>query len=861
MATNVSDIPTTDLTQGLTQQQAAARLHEYGPNAVPEPRPPHLGRRIVAQLRDPLVMVLLAAVVVTVALRDYSDAIVIILVVVLNTTVGLVQEVRADHAVAALRRLTAPTAQVMRDGRRSTVDVGTLVPGDVVLLAAGDIVPADVRLVEVASLRVDEAALTGESMPVDKYLSDGDQGEVLAGTVVTGGRGRGVVTRTGLDSALGKIVALVAGQPRQATPLQRRLAGLGRTLGVAAVALSGLVLVAGLVRGLPLADMILTAVSLVVAAVPESLPAVVTVTLALGAHRMARRAAIVRRLPAVETLGSVTVIAADKTGTLTEGSMRCELVAAGDDLVDVTSTHRALRASEAVRAVARDFALCNDASWSGQDGASSTDDPVEVALVAAAQDLGVGPDVRERHPRVLEIPFDADRRRMTTVHRAPDGSYLAMSKGAPEVLLADETASPSLTRTAERLTRAGYRVLAIAEARWETRPPDDELETGLTPVGLVALTDPVRTTAPEVVRRFRRAGIRMVLITGDHPATAAAVAERVGFARPAEIATGADLAAGTVRAEDVTVFARTRPEQKMDIVHALKRHGEVVAMTGDGVNDAPALRAANIGVAMGRGGTEVARQSADLVLADDELATVGVAIEEGRRIYANIRRFLVYAMSGGAAEILVMLVGPFLGMTVPLLPAQILWVNMLTHGLPGVALGAEPAERGLLDVPPQRPGKAVLDRRLAGRVMAIAVLITAACLGTAAWAASTGRPWQTMLFVVLGVAQLGVALSVRARPAAGTRRNRSLLIAVTSSFVLQLAAVTIGPLRDLLGTGPLSPRDFGICLAVAVVPGLVLATIRALTAGRPHRRGPTPLPTRHATGPQWDQSARKKGHS
>jgi len=576
---------------------------------------------------------------------------------------------------------------------------------------------------------------------------------------------------------------------------------------------------------------VLTGVSLVVAAVPESLPAVVTVTLALGARRMARRAAIIRRLPAVEALGSVTVVAADKTGTLTEGAMVCELLVTGEDTVELERPPAA--PDVATWRVARDIMLCNDAHPPTEDDQDLVGDPVEVAMVVAGRRLGVSVRIREDYPRVAEVPFDAARRCMTTVHATPEGDYLVVRKGAPEVLLPDD--DDRLGATAEELTRAGYRVLAVAEARHPHRPDRAELDDGLHPVGLVALVDPVRDTAPGVVERFHRAGIRVILITGDHPATAAAVARRVGIPESAGTATGRDLAAGDVPA-GVAVFARTRPEQKMGIVHTLKERGEIVAMTGDGVNDAPALRAADIGVAMGRGGTEVARQAADLVLADDNLATLGVAVEEGRRIYTNIRRFLTYGLSGGVAEIVVMLVGPFLGLGVPLLPAQILWVNMLTHGLPGVALGAEPVDRDAMNRPPRPPGHAILDRVLAGRVVSAAVVITATTLGIAAWAATTGRPWQTMLFVVLGVAQLGVALSVRAHRAPGIGLNWSLFAAVASSLVLQLAAVTLEPLRNLLGTVPLTTADLATCLAVAVLPGLLLGTERAVSSRLARRR-------------------------
>jgi Ca2+-transporting ATPase len=617
---------------------------------------------------------------------------------------------------------------------------------------------------------------------------------------------------------LGRIASLVASQPRRRTPLQRRLVGLGRALGVACVALSAVVLVVGLASGQPPGEMVLTAVSLTVAAVPESLPAVVTVALALGAYRMARRAAIVRQLPAVETLGSVTLLATDKTGTLTTGIMTCDRVVLPAAVLDVAgsgwapvgtvTTMEGRRSPEQSGRLARDLVLCNDADLTEPSAPDSdwaaVGDPMEAALITAAGRLGTAAaSTRARYPRVAEIGFETATRRMITAHRSPEGGYLLIGKGAPEVMLGS---GDPMHEAADRLTHAGYRVLAVCDAHCDRLPAESEWPQRLAPCGLVGLTDPVRPGMPELLERFHHAGITVAMVTGDHPGTARAVARRIGIA-------------------DDAVHARTVPQAKMDLIAAWQAHGQIVAMTGDGVNDAPALRRADIGVAMGRGGTEVARQAADLVLADDELATVAAAVEEGRRIYANIRRFLRYALAGGLAEILVMLAGPILGLAIPLLPAQILWINMLTHGLPGVALGAEPADRSLLDTPPRPPSEAILGAGLAVRVALTGALIAALALATGGWAAATGRPWQTMLFLVLGFAQLGVALAVRAHPPSGGG-HRALYAAVASSAVLQLAAVLAPPLRELLGTSPVSLAELLGCLAAGAVAGL------AVTAGR-----------------------------
>jgi Ca2+-transporting ATPase len=832
---------------GLTTAEARRRLADVGPNTVPEPPPPSIGFRVGRQLTDPLVMLMIAAAVTTTLLRDFTDTAVIMLVIVVNTVIGVAQEWRADRAVGELNRLAAPTARVVRDGADRLLPAADLVPDDRVRLDAGDVVPADIVLDHAERLRLDEAALTGESVPVTR--AEGEP--VSAGTVVVGGRGAGIVVRTGRDSALGRIASLVAATRPGPTPLQRRLARLGRALGVTVVGLSLVVLVIGLLQGRPLVDMVITAVSLVVAAVPESLPAVVTLALALGAHRMARRRAIARRLHAVETLGSVTVVASDKTGTVTQGRMAVETAVTpdgvefsvhGDGYTPDGSIHRDGRPTAPptpLIELARAGALCNDAVLIAPDGRerpewTAVGDPLEAALLAFAARCGVYADVLRRDfPRLAEQPFDAGRRRMTTVHRTPDGGRLVVCKGAPEAVLSHDVLdeSPEVVTTARqiaaRLADGGLRVLVVAAAeRWELVTEPDA-EHGLRLLGLLGLRDPLRAEAPGAARAFDRAGIRLVLITGDHPATAAAIAGQLGMGDGA-VVRGDDGSVDPDRADQVRVYARTRPDQKLDIVTALQRRGHVVAMTGDGVNDAPALRRADIGVAMGRSGTEVARQASDLVLVDDNLATMAAAVQEGRRVYDNIRRFLRYGLAGGFAEILVMLAGPFLGLAVPLLPAQILWVNLLTHGLPGVVLGAEPAAADAMRRPPRPPGESVLGAGLTRAIAGTGVVLAATVLGVAVWAQQTGRPWQSMLFMVLGLGQLGIALAVREPRAPGEPGNPLLLAAVTLSGLLQLAGVAVEPLRTLLGTRPLGLTDFAICALAASLPGFVIAAGRRI---------------------------------
>jgi Ca2+-transporting ATPase len=830
---------------GLSSDEAAARLARDGGNVLPAPQPTPLWRRIGSQLRDPLVLVLLAAAVFTLATADFTDASVILLVIVVNTTVGVMQEIKAERAITALSAMTAPAARVIRDGRQREVPAADLIVDDLLVLAEGDVVPADARVVEAAALLVDEAALTGESVPVDK-AADSEANVVSAGTVVVRGRGYAVVTATGAASAMGRIAAMLVTKPGL-TPLQRRLAGVGRQLALGALLLCGVVLALGLVRGQPLQLMIVTAVSLVVAAVPESLPAVVTLSLALGARRMTARNAVIRRLPAVETLGSVTILATDKTGTLTEGTMvaRWLWTTHGDAAVsgsgfapdgevsrhgNLISSGQAPDLAELVRAAA----LCSDASLRppGPDNADwlAVGDPTEAALLAAAGKLGIDVDaLHEASPRQGEAPFDSVRKRMSTAHRLPDGHIQVICKGAPESLLdaAILTDDPAVLRhaadRADVLARDGFRVLAVARATRDTVPEDTAgYEHDLQLLGLIAILDPPRASAATTIAACRDAGITPVLITGDHPATAAAIAADLGIIAAGDEAVDCRTAdPGPAATRGVRVFARATPQQKVAIIDALRAAGEVVAMTGDGVNDGPALHRADIGVAMGKRGTEVARQAADLVLADDELATVVAAAEEGRRVYANIRRFLLYALSGGAAEIAVMLAGPFVGLPLPLLPAQILWINLITHGVPGLAMGSEPANPDAMRKPPRAPAETVLGAGLWQRVLRVGLVIAAATIGVGVWAHATDRPWQTLTFVALGLTQLAVALGSRARP--GTAANPMLFTAVGAALVLQLAAIYAPPLRQLLGTEPVAATDL---LIVAAVSTMGYAAIR-----------------------------------
>jgi Ca2+-transporting ATPase len=836
---------------GLSTEEAAERLRRHGPNAVPEAPKPRIVRRVLAQLRDPMILLLCGAFVLVVAIGDLPDAAIIAAVVVVNSTIGVVQEVRAQRAVTALRAMAAPRARVVRDGRVIEVASADLVPGDLVRLDAGDVVPADLALTEAVALAVDEAAVTGESVPVARTVGQ----ELLAGTVVTTGRCSGLALRTGADSALGRIAALVAAAPPRPTPLQRRLSRLSRQLVVVTTAICVVVLLLALGQGTPLVEALVLAVSLGVAAIPESLPAVVSVALALGAKRMARRSAVVRWLPAVETLGSVSVLATDKTGTITQGAMVVERLWAPSGPVTVTG--EAYGASGVADPAAGDrdgsdldrllcdLVLCNDARLVGPaDGEwGFLGDPMEAALLVAAakRSRHAGP-LRDEWPRTGERPFDSATASMSTTHRRADGAVLTVTKGAPErvlTALADAEIEARARSEARKLAADGYRVIAVTDSGWPAQvgPPGSW-------VGLVGIADPPRADAASVVAACRAAGIEVVLVTGDHAETARAIADRVGISRPgASLVTGEAVTGEALsgRIEDIDVFARTRPEQKVDIVRAWQERGRVVAMTGDGVNDAPALRVADIGVAMGARGTEVARQAADLVLADDNLATVVRAVGEGRRVYANIRTFLRYGLAGGLAEVVVLLLAPFLGLGIALLPAQILWINLLTHGVPGVAFGDEPLDPRLMRRPSPSPEQAVLSRALLRQVGIGGALIAAVTLGSALVAHHTGasaREVQTWTFLTLGFGQLGVALGLRTPRTRWSPHGRALELSVLLAGALQVLGATAAPLRDLLGTAAVSLPVLVSLLAVGALPGLVVGAGEWWGRRRDARAGP-----------------------
>jgi Ca2+-transporting ATPase len=867
----------TDPDGGLSTAEATARLARHGPNelmAGPGVRP---GQILLGQLRAPMLLLLAAAGVLSAALGDVTEALVIFVVVVLNTWIGFRQEYSAEKAMAALQAMVTPTVRAMRDGATRELPAREVVPGDIVLLDAGAHVPADGRLAEAFALRVEESALTGESVPVDKQVDPVADDAVLAerasmafaGTSVTAGRGRLLVTATGMGTELGRVADLLRGAGGGRTPLQQRLDVLVKKLAAAAGVIVVLVFVIGLLRGEDIDTLLLTAVSLAVAAIPESLPAVVTITLALGAQRMLAQRALIRRLYAVETLGSVTTICSDKTGTLTQNRMTVVVLDMAGDRRDLTDDAgppppEALLAQPTLRFLLAGGALCNDTTVA--DDGSLIGDPTETALVAVAHCHGLDKnDLDAALPRVFELPFDSDRKRMTTVHALPASledvpvalraattlpaqvgqpGALAFTKGALDGLLPhcdtfsaggeavafDEVQRERARAAAEGLAGEGVRVLGVAMRRWPDRmaiPGDVALEEGLTFAGMVGMIDPARPEVRDAVATCHEAGVRVVMITGDHPLTAAAIGRDLGLVgEGARAVTGAELSRldddrleATV--PDVSIYARVSPEDKIRLVSAFQQLGDVVAMTGDGVNDAPALQQAHIGVAMGITGTDVTKDAADMVLQDDNFATIVAAVREGRVVFDNIRKFIRNIMSGNLAEVAVMVLGPLFGMPIPLLPLQILWLNLVTDGLPAMAFAVEPAEAGVMQRPPTPLGESLLGADRGRRILTRGVALTVLTLLPAylLWR-SDDEAWQTVLFTAIAFAELAGGFAMRSERQSlrrlGLLSNRALLGAVAVTVLLQVVLVAVPFLRDVFDLEALGAGHWLLILGIAI---------------------------------------------
>ncbi|WP_027717212.1 cation-translocating P-type ATPase [Desulfovirgula thermocuniculi] len=872
--------------RGLTEGEARERLKRFGPNELQKPPRPGLWQLFSKQLKDFMVLVLLGATVVSGLLGEYADAVTIIVIVLLNAFLGCLQEYRAERSMELLREMAAPEARVIREGAEKRIGAASLVPGDLVLIEAGDRVPADLRLVEVSNLEVEESALTGESRPVGKIVetiagrvTPGDaRNMAYMGTVVTRGRGKGIVVATGMATEMGRIATLIKEAGSEETPLQRRLEQLGRWLVAFCLFICALVVASGIYRGEPAYQMFLAGVSLAVAAIPEGLPAIVTVVLALGVQRMIRRQAIIRRLQAVETLGCATVICSDKTGTLTQnvmtvrraliGSVPVEISGEGYDPKGEIMPSQPLH-SQDLYWFLKVAALCNNASLQrGEVGVkglwrglacreallwSVGGDPTEGALLVMAAKGGVWREVLEKEERrVAEFPFDAERKRMSVVYRQGDGSLVAYVKGAPDVVLelcshqmvrgrvvrlSEQDRREILRRNAAMASDA-LRVLALA---WRRLPSggqvlaEEEVERELVFAGLAGIVDPPRPAAVAAVRRCRQAGIKVVMITGDHYLTARAVARELGLLeREGRILKGTELdqmddeELGRVVGK-VAVYARVSPRHKLRIVRALKKAGHVVAMTGDGINDAPAIKEADIGIAMGLTGTDVAKEASSMILADDNFATIVAAVEEGRGIYDNIRKFIRYLLSCNVGEVLVMLLAVLAGLPLPLLPIQILWMNLVTDGLPAMALGLDPPERDLMARPPRDPRESIFAHGLAWRILGSGAAIG---LGTLLVFAGfyAGNPSnldlaRTAAFNTLVLSQLFFVFTCRSEHHAvwevGLFSNPHLVAAVLCSLLLQVAVTYFPFLQPVFRTVSLEAGHWGIIVPFALAPSLL----------------------------------------
>jgi len=908
---------------GLTSREAAQRLSRFGPNELVQTAKVSPLRILLSQFVDVLVIVLIIAAIISASLgvlqgqnEDLYDAVLIIVIVIMNAILGFVQEYRAERSLEALKSLAAPKAHVLREGGVVAVPSREVVPGDLVVLAAGDRIPADARLLEVASLRVNEASLTGESLPVSKAVEPlprdsflGDRKNMaFMGTAVDGGRGKAVIVETGMATQLGKIAGLVQRETKEETPLQRQLDRLGRQIGIAVLLAAGLIFVIGVLRDPGHIELLfLTAVGLSVAAIPEGLPAIVTISLALGLQRMIRRGALIRKLPAVEALGAASVICSDKTGTLTKGEMNVRMVVAGTreyevigEGFDPSGVVRAdgrvadLEAHPGLQRILECGVLCNDAVLK-RDGTRWVveGDPTEGALLVAARRARMDPEsIRAKWPRVAEIAFTSERKKMSTLHAPlsesqvrevlslPEGERLRRLegvvavlhvKGAPERILAacshhmvDGERKPLseydrrqyLFRNQELATRA-LRVIgfAVREFRGDVPPLKEEtLETDLTFLGLAGMMDAPRSDAIEAIRRCKKAGIRVVMITGDHKLTAMAVAREMGILGEGDRAlTGEELEKMSdeelVReVQRIRVYARVAPEHKMRIVDAWKKAGHIVAMTGDGVNDAPALKRSNLGVAMGITGTDVAKESADMVLTDDNFASIVAAVEEGRGIYENIRKFVAFLLSANAGEVLIMFIAtlaiadpnflPFFA------PVQLLWINLVTDGLPALALGVDPYPTDIMDRPPRNPKEGVLSRDILFLIIVVSAILTVGTLGVFFLELQEGADAtraRTVAFTTIVFFELFLVFAMRSPRQTiwqiGLFTNTKLIVAVLASMALQVAVIYTPFLHSVFETEPLSPIDW---LETVLISFTAFAFVEVLKVLRHRMRARAP---------------------
>ena len=846
-----------DPVAGLTHEEAAQRLQQQGLNQLNQPPQPSLVLRFLHQVKDPMVLVLLAAALLSFLSsrgQDWLDAVIILVIVLVNAGISLSQESSAQRALEALRQMSAPQARVTRNHQLCRMDAALLVPGDLIQLEAGDLVPADARLLECVGLKADESAVTGESLPVTKdadlVLSEetplGDRHNlVIASSVITAGRGVAVVTATGMDTEMGKIASLLLRQKETETPMQRKMVEISQKLSLLCLGVCAVLFGVGLLQGKDLLSMLLIAVSLAVAAIPEGLPAIVTIVLALGVQRLAAQHAIVKKLPAVETLGCASVICSDKTGTLTRNQMT------------VTNLWTPTPKGKELALVIG--ALCSDATL--QQNGTCSGDPTEAAIVLAALEQGYDKNKLEQEfPRVAELPFDSTRKRMTTVHPKPGGGYRVMVKGAADVLLArsthilrqgvqplDDAARLQVEDANAHMADQALRVLGLAYQEVSRLPQGSDLgklERNLTFIGLVGMIDPPRTEARAAVQACHRAGIRPVMITGDHKATAVAIARQLGFWRDGDLAlTGADLdfLPEELLEEQIgrcSVFARVSPEHKLRLVQTLQHSGQVVAMTGDGVNDAPALKAADIGCAMGQTGTDVAKGAADMILTDDNFSTIVAAVEQGRGIYANIRKSIHYLLSCNIGELFTLFLATVLDFhQLPLIPVQLLWLNLVTDSLPALALGVEPVEEDVMEQPPRPANSALFSGQFAFQLAwqgVLVGLVTLAAYFLGEYILSdpgeADQAANTMAFATLTLCQLFHAYDVRSDHRSlfeiGLFSNPSMNRAFLAGILLQCAVLLLPPLQTVFSVVPLNAAEWLTVLLLSLTPTAVCEGVK-----------------------------------
>ena len=885
----VKELLHTDTVQGLTEHEAMERLREYGYNEFKKREHTTLWQKFVAQFKSFMIIVLLIAAAIS-GVTGYmngegmTDALIILVILVANAIIGMVQESKAEKSLDALERMAAPRCKVVRDGERRIIESRELVPGDIVEIETGDSIPADLRLTEAINLKVQEAALTGESVPVEKSTesiegdaSIGDRVNMaFASCSVTYGRGRGIVVATGTDSEMGKIAAMIESVPEMKTPMQVRLDQLGRVLAIVSLVVCGIIFVIGLCYGRPLMEMFMTAVSLAVAAIPEGLPAVSTIVLALGVQRLAKQNAIVRNLPSVETLGSTTVICSDKTGTLTQNRMTVvETVRGASNSSELSESSENSENSEPPKnphQLIPIAVLCNDAVISREDDTVTTiGDPTETALVDLGLRFGIDKDaLLAEMPRVAEVPFDSERKRMATIHRTASGRYLVAVKGGVDEVLecctkinVDDNAQPSRKTSSipsftvrnisgddihrifeknEEMASKALRVLAIAYKYMDELPGDisaASIEEGLTFVGMVGMIDPPREEARLAVEQCRRAGIKPVMITGDHALTASAIATQLGIMTTGDrVLTGAEverLSDDELREQcgSVAVFARVAPEHKVRIVKAFQQRGNVVAMTGDGVNDAPALKLADIGVAMGITGTDVAKEAADVVLADDNFATIVTSVREGRRIFDNLMKSIQFMVSTNLGEIVLLLVTVLLNFDMPLLPIQLLFINLVCDSLPSLALSVDHAAKDIMERPPVKPHQGIFTRAFTTKVVLQSLIIGAASLGAymigMEHSIETAR---TMTFAVMIFSQFTMIFSIRAGRQWFTHRfftNRWLWLTIVLVTTLTLLVMLVPTMQTLFKLTALSAPQWGMVIGLSIGVLIVSELLKLLT--------------------------------